>query len=75
MTVCRYQADSRHVLIVNCRDVLDIIGGKTPVALVVVVVVIVAELSAELQVLVDLPTEGSCNVQVLTFLLLVVVPL
>ena len=67
------QADSRHVLIVNRRYVLNIIGGQTPKALVVVVVVVITKLCAEFQVLIDFPSESTSNIQVLTLLLLVVV--
>ena len=75
VTVSRCQTDGWHVLVVNCWYVLNIIGGQTPVSLVVVGVVIVTELCAQLQVLVNLPAECASQVQVLTLLLLVVIAL
>ena len=75
VAVSRCQTDGWHVLVANCWYVLNIIGSKTPVALVVVAVVVVSELSAQLQVFVNLPAECTGQVQVLALLLLVVVPL
>ena len=75
MAVRACQTNGRLVLITRGRYVLNIIGGQTPETLVVVPVVVVAEFGADLQVLIDLPAEGTCDVQVLTLLLLVVVPL
>ena len=75
VTISRCQTDGWHILIVDSRYVLNIIGGQTPVALIVVVVIVVAKLCAELQVLDYLPAESTGNVQILALLLLVVIPL
>ena len=75
VAISRCQTDSWHVLVVHCRYVLNIIGGKTPVALVVVVIVIITKLCAQFQVGVYLPAKCTSQVQVFALLLLVVVPL
>ena len=75
MTVGVRNADGRHVLHVDGGHILNIIGGKSPEALVVLGVVVVAELCLESQVVVDFPSEGTGDVEVLAVLLSVVVAL
>ena len=53
--------------------ILNIVGGETPEALVVLVVVVVAELSLQFQVVNDFPAEAASHVQVFALLLTVVV--
>ena len=73
IAVCACQTNSRLILISRSRYILNIIGGQTPITLVVVVIVVITELSAEFQVLIDLPAKCTSDIQVLTLLLLVIV--
>ena len=73
MTACACQTNSRLVLITRGGYILNIIGGQTPITLIVVVIVVITELSAEFQVRIYLPTKCTSDIQVLTLLLLVIV--
>ena len=73
MAVRACQTNGRLVLITRGGYILNIIGGQTPITLIVVVIVVITELSAEFQVRIYLPTKCTCNIQVLTLLLLVIV--
>ena len=67
--------DGRHVLHVDGGHIFNIIGGETPEALVVLGVVVVAKLGLQAEVVVDFPSEGTGDVEVLAILLAVVVAL
>ena len=57
MTLGVNVSDGRLTLVVTCWDVLDIIGRKTPETLVELIVCVVADLTLQLQILIDLPAE------------------
>ena len=73
MTLGIHEVDGRHILILNGRYILDVVSRQTPETLVIFVIVVITELSLQLQILVNLPTERTGNVQVLTLFLAVVV--
>ena len=73
MTLGISDTDSRLVLVITQRYILNIILSQTPEALVVIGVIIITELSLHLEVVKDFPTEATCDIQVLTLCLLVTV--
>ena len=73
MTLGVSNIDGGLALILARGYILNIISGETPEALVVLIVIVVAELCLQLQVLVNLPTERTGKVQVLALLLTVIV--
>ena len=73
MAIGLSETDCRMILIVTCWYVLYIICSQTPETLVVLVVVVVTELSLELQVVEYFPSERTTQIQVLAFLFAIVV--
>ena len=73
VTLRVYNTDSGLAGIVTFGGILNIVGRSTPETLVVLIVSVVTELSLQLQVLVNLPAESTCQIQVTTMLLAIVV--